>query len=197
MNKYLTALFVLFIFGCATTNTPPYDSTGFNLSAPEGFNIKTELKTGKIGISHSYWIDAIDYSNGVLPVYTCIQNGPHWTGGSYWMYDLKDQELFMENLNKVLNSNSIYNEDSTNKLIVHFISVAQGPGDRAVYTFDVNISLIQNDKPSSTKNIKLVGNKSSEEFWKMDHGAKGRASNKLMSEVIAGTNEWLAMLETQ
>jgi len=194
MKKFLTTLITLFIAGCTTTTTQPYDSTGFNLSAPVGFDIKAELRTGRIGISHSYWIDAIEYSKGVLPVYTCIQQRPHWTGGSYWMYDLKDQELFMENLKKVLISNTVYNEDSQNKLLVHFISVSQGPGDKAIYNFDVDISFIQNNKIVSTKNIKLIGNKSSEEFWKMDHGAKGRASNKLMSEVITGTNEWLATL---
>lgn len=186
-------LLKLVLTGCATTSTQLYDKESFEIIAPVGFKVKTELKTGVIKMGHSDWIDTIVYSQGSLPNYRCGQPGVHEVGSGYWMYDLENQKEFINNFNKVLISNSVYSETSDNIVQVHLKKIEQGPRDEPVYTFEVEISFIKNGSIVSNKTHTLKGNEMSKEFWTMDgwNGAKSRASNKLMDLIVADTNEWI------
>lgn len=171
--------------GCAT-DTATYDENVFQTLKVRGIAFKTRLETGMIRSGHSDWISTLDFSNGKNPVYTCGQNHRHEVNGSTWMFELRDQNNMLSNLNSVLKSNGVYDEQSPYELVLHLEQTSQGPDDKAIYTFNASVSVSREDEKVYSRDHKVVGNTVSEAFWSMDgwNGAKKRAANRLISEII-------------
>lgn len=180
--------------GCASSPILPYDKNGFFVNNTQGLKFSTQLKTGLIKMGHSSWISAEDYSKGNMPHYYCEKPGVHDWGGHYWMFDKKNQEEFISNLNKILISNEVFDHGSNHILVVEFTRVEQGPDDDPVYTFDVIMALSKNGVTAYSKEYHFVGNKMSEEFWSFGGwgNAKAKATNRLMNLIISDFNGWFS-----
>ena len=194
LRSVLLVCFLGSMLGCAPAPLVPYDRNGFVIRSDSTVTIKAVLVTGRIKEGHSDWILATDYADGIRPVYYCYANMPHQHNGVHWIFDAEDEKVFVNDLNAVLESNNIYSSNSTNAVVVNFLSVEQGPDDHAVYNFDVELVHLVNGEVKRRARHQVVGNDEWEEFWSPDGwgGAKARARNRLMKIVIGEINGWLS-----
>jgi hypothetical protein len=193
-NRVYLFVLVCLLVGCQSTQLKPYDETGFNMTSNVDRKFRVTLETGKIKIGHSSWISAIEYESGVNPTYYCADQGRHDWMGEPWMYTLKDQKQAADYLIQILQANNMYDESSPHEMVIQFLSVAQGARDEPVYTFEINLQIIKSGNTLSSSNFTFVGNDMSEEYWTTDSwgGAKKRATNRLLSQVIENVNAELA-----
>lgn len=192
--KIILTLFTLMLSGCQSTQLKPYDESGFKLASSTGEKYKVTLITGNIKIGHSDWITASAYENGKNPTYYCAEQGRHEWMGESWMFTIENQLEASSHLIEILKANGIYNESSSNEIVLNFISVAQGPQDQPVYTFEIELSTIKSGQLTSKSSFTVTGNDMSEEFWTTDSwaGAKKRATNRLLTKVIEQLDQKLA-----
>ncbi len=196
-NIFVVILCVLFV-GCTSTKLKTYDKNGFPLNSSTNLKFKTKIKTGVIKTGHSDWISTADFSKGKDPEYYCSNKERHSWGGELWMFEYKNQKEVLSNLNSILKSNNIYDEKSQYELLVHFERIYQGERDEPVYTFDANVSIVKNNSVIYSKHHHLVGNDMSEEYWTTDSwaGAKKRATNRLLEQIIRDLNSQLGNIGT-
>ncbi len=193
--RYLILLLpLIFSCGCSTTNLHTYDENGFTLDSTRNLKMSTKLVTGQIKSGHSDWVSTSDFDKGIYPKYNCIQQSRHTSAGVSWMYELTDQDTFIENLNKVLISNELYDENSDNQLQIDFVKIEQGPNRKMIYTFDVVISLVMQGNEVYRANHHVIGNKDNLGKWSSFDGISAQkkiSSNELMEIIINDFNEWL------
>jgi hypothetical protein len=190
LKKLLILTSALVFVGCASTKMKTYDQTGFPITNTNGITFKTTLNTGIIKTGHSSWISTSDFSKGQDPEYYCGDKERHSWSGELWMFDLKSQENLINNLDAVLKSNNMFDENSQYELNVHFERIYQGERDEPVYNFEANVTILEGTSILYSKHHKVVGNDISEEYWTTDswNGAKKRATNRFIEKVVSDLN---------
>jgi hypothetical protein len=186
---FILALTLMFV-GCASTKTKTYDKSGFPITNLSDVSFKTTLKTGVIKTGHSGWISTTDFADGKDPEYYCAEKQRHSWSGELWMFELQNQKEILKNLNAVLISNNIYDQNSENEIIIDFEKIYQGEQDQPIYTFEINVTIVNKNSIIYSKRLNVVGNDMSEEYWTTDSwpGAKKRATNRVIEQIVTLLN---------